>query len=99
MEALEAKRRATLALLSVLFLLALLSFLNPNLIRVEGAHLFLAFPGRGVSTNPFLPPEATLRRWAERLRREMGALEGLVGALEGSLEKPPSGPAPSSWEG
>jgi hypothetical protein len=72
---------------------------GPFWLRVQGTSLFLAFPGGGPPTSPFLSPEAALRRWEARLKREVGALEGLVGALEGSLEKPPSGPAPSPWEG
>jgi hypothetical protein len=73
---------------------------GPFWLRVEGAHLFLAFPGGGPPTSPFLSPEAALRRWAERLKRELGVLEGLAGALgEVEVFPPPSGPAPSPWEG
>jgi hypothetical protein len=56
---------------------------EPFWLRVEGRDLFLAFPGGGPPTSPFLSPEAALRRWEVRLKREVGALEGLVLALEG----------------
>jgi hypothetical protein len=56
--------------------------LGPYWLRVEGGKLYLAFPGGGLPTSPFLSPEAALARWEARLRREMGALEGLIRALE-----------------
>jgi hypothetical protein len=56
-----------------------------------GGSLYLAFPGGsfgvqgpqrgGLPTSPLLSPEAALARWEVRLRREMGALEGLLRAL------------------
>jgi len=57
-------------------------FLGPFWLRVEGGKLYLAFPGSGLPTSPLLSPEAALARWEARLRREMGALEGLIRALE-----------------
>ena len=67
-------------------LLGLWEVVGPFWLRVEGSSLFLAFPGGGPPASPFLPPEAALRRWEERLRREVGALEELVGALEGVFQ-------------
>jgi len=63
-------------------LLAMGRFLGPYWLRVEGGKLYLAFPGGGLPTSPFLSPEAALARWEARLRREMGALEGLLRVLE-----------------
>jgi hypothetical protein len=64
-------------------LLRLWRTVGPFWLRVEGAHLFLAFPGGWMLANPLVPPEADLRRWEARLKREVGVLEGLVLALEG----------------
>jgi hypothetical protein len=58
-------------------------FLGPYWLRVEGGKLYLAFPEGGLPTSPLLSPEAALARWEARLRGEMGALEGLLRALEG----------------
>jgi hypothetical protein len=55
---------------------------GPFWLRVEGGKLYLAFPGGGLPTNPLLSPETALARWEARLRGEMGALEGLLRALE-----------------
>jgi len=49
---------------------------------LEDGKLYLAFPGSGLPTSPLLSPEAALARWEARLRGEMGALEGLLRALE-----------------
>jgi hypothetical protein len=57
-------------------------FLGPFWLRVEDGKLHLAFPERGLSTSPLLSPEAALARWEARLRGEIGALEGLLRALE-----------------
>ncbi len=56
--------------------------LGPFWLQVMGRSLYLAFPEGGLPTSPFLSPEAALARWEARLRREMGALEGLLQALE-----------------
>jgi len=64
-------------------LLRLWRTVGPFWLRVEGAHLFLAFPGGWMLANPLVPPEADLRRWEARLKREVGVLEDLVLALEG----------------
>jgi Ca2+/Na+ antiporter len=56
--------------------------LGPFWLRVEGGKLYLAFPEGGLSALPLLSPEAALARWEARLRGEMGALEGLLRALE-----------------
>jgi hypothetical protein len=56
--------------------------LGPFWLRVEGGKLYLAFPEGGLPTSPLLSPEAVLARWEARLRGEMGALEGLIRALE-----------------
>jgi len=56
--------------------------LGPFWLRVEGGKLYLAFPEGGLPTSPLLSPEAALARWEARLRGEMGALEGLLRALE-----------------
>jgi hypothetical protein len=50
-------------------------------LQVMGRKLYLAFLG-GLPTSPLLSPEAALARWEARLRGEMGALEGLIRALE-----------------
>ena len=63
-------------------LLAMGRFLGPYWLRVEDRKLYLAFPGSGLPTSPLLSPEAALARWEARLRGEMGALEGLLRALE-----------------
>jgi hypothetical protein len=63
-------------------LLAMGRFLGPYWLRVEGDKLYLAFPERGLPTSPLLSPGAALARWEVRLRGEMGALEGLLRALE-----------------
>jgi hypothetical protein len=56
--------------------------LGPFWLQVVGGKLYLAFP-EGVSpTGLLLSPEAALARWERRLRGEMGALEGLLRALE-----------------
>jgi hypothetical protein len=57
-------------------------FLGPYWLRVEDGKLYLAFPEGGLPTSPLLSPEAALARWEARLREEMGALEGLIRALE-----------------
>jgi hypothetical protein len=57
-------------------------FLGPYWLRVEDGKLYLVFPGGGLPTSPLLSPEAALARWEARLRGEMGALEGLLRALE-----------------
>jgi hypothetical protein len=56
--------------------------LGPFWLRVEDRSLYLAFPEGGLPTSPLLSPEAALARWEARLRGEMGALEGLLRALE-----------------
>jgi hypothetical protein len=56
--------------------------LGPFWLQVIGKNLYLAFPERGLPTSPLLSPEAALARWEARLRGEMGALEGLLRALE-----------------
>lgn len=56
--------------------------LGPFWLRVEDGKLYLAFPGGGLPTSPLLSPERALARWEARLRGEMGALEGLLQALE-----------------
>jgi Ca2+/Na+ antiporter len=59
--------------------------LGPFWLQVVGGKLHLAFP-EGVSpTSLLLSPEAALAWWERRLRGEMGALEGLLRALEESL--------------
>jgi|GEM_PF-963742 len=73
-------------------LLEVRKVLGPFWLRVEDGKLYLAFPGGsfgvqgpqrgGLPTSPLLSPEAALARWEARLRREMGALEGLLRALE-----------------
>ncbi len=63
-------------------LLAMGRFLGPYWLRVEDGKLYLAFPEGGLPTSPLLLPEAALARWEVRLRGEMGALEGLIRALE-----------------
>ncbi len=63
-------------------LLAMGRFLGPFWLRVEDGKLYLAFPGSVLPTSPLLSPEAALARWERRLRGEMGALEGLLRALE-----------------
>jgi hypothetical protein len=63
-------------------LLAMGRFLGPFWLRVEDGMLYLAFPEGGLPTSPLLSPEAALARWEARLRGEMGALEGLLRALE-----------------
>jgi hypothetical protein len=63
-------------------LLAMGRFLGPFWLRVEDGKLYLAFPEGGLPTSPLLSPEAALARWEARLRGEMGALEGLILALE-----------------
>jgi len=67
---------------SCLRLLAMGRFLGPFWLQVEDGKLYLAFPGSGLPTSPLLSPEAALARWEARLRGEMGALEGLLRALE-----------------
>jgi hypothetical protein len=56
--------------------------LGPFWLQVMERSLYLAFPEGGLPTNPLLSPEAALARWEARLREEMGALEGLIRALE-----------------
>jgi hypothetical protein len=56
--------------------------LGPFWLQVMGRKLYLAFPGSGLPTSPLLSPEAALARWERRLRGEIGALEGLLRALE-----------------
>ena len=66
--------------------------LGPFWLQVMGRSLYLAFPSGsfgvrgpqrgGLPTSPLLSPEAALARWERRLRGEMGALEGLIRALE-----------------
>jgi hypothetical protein len=63
-------------------LLAMGRFLGPYWLQVEDGKLYLAFPGSGLPTSPLLSPERALARWEARLREEMGALEGLLRALE-----------------
>jgi hypothetical protein len=63
-------------------LLEVRKILGPYWLRVEDGKLYLAFPEGGLPTSPFLSPEAALARWEARLRGEMGALEGLLRALE-----------------
>jgi len=55
--------------------------LGPFWLQVLGGKLYLAFLGE-LPTSPLLSPEAALARWERRLRGEMGALEGLLRALE-----------------
>ncbi|WP_187288219.1 hypothetical protein [Thermus oshimai] len=55
--------------------------MGPFWLRVEGAHLFLAFPGGGPPTSLLLSPQAALTWWAGRLRQELEALEGLTTSL------------------
>jgi len=57
-------------------------FLGPFWLQVAEEKLYLAFPEGGLPTSPLLFPEAALARWEARLRGEMGALEGLIRALE-----------------
>jgi hypothetical protein len=64
-------------------LLAMGRFLGPFWLQVAEEKLYLAFPEGGLPTSPLLSPEAALARWEARLRGEMGALEGLLRALEG----------------
>jgi Ca2+/Na+ antiporter len=56
--------------------------LGPFWLQVMGGSLYLAFLEGGLPTSPLLSPEAALARWEARLRGEMGALEGLLRALE-----------------
>ncbi len=63
-------------------LLAMGRFLGPFWLQVAEEKLYLAFPEGGLPTSPLLSPEAALERWEARLRGEMGALEGLLRALE-----------------
>jgi hypothetical protein len=63
-------------------LLAMGRFLGPFWLQVAEEKLYLAFPEGGLPTSPLLSPEAALARWERRLRGEMGALEGLIRALE-----------------
>jgi hypothetical protein len=63
-------------------LLEVRKVLGPFWLQVMGRKLYLAFPGSGLPTSPLLSPEAALARWERRLRGEMGALEGLIRALE-----------------
>jgi hypothetical protein len=56
--------------------------LGPFWLQVVGRKLYLAFLGE-LPTSPLLSPEAALVRWETGLRGEMGALEGLLRALEG----------------
>jgi len=63
-------------------LLAMGRFLGPFWLQVAEEKLYLAFPEGGLPTSPLLSPEAALARWEARLRGEMGALEGLLQALE-----------------
>ena len=63
-------------------LLAMGRFLGPFWLQVAEEKLYLAFPEGGLPTSPLLSPEAALERWEARLRGEMGALEGLLQALE-----------------
>ncbi len=73
-------------------LLAMGRFLGPYWLRVADGKLYLAFPDGsfgvqgpqrgGLPTSPLLSPEAALARWEARLRGEMGALEGLLRALQ-----------------
>jgi hypothetical protein len=63
-------------------LLAMGRFLGPFWLQVEDGKLYLAFPEGSLPTSPLLSPEAALARWEARLRGEMGALEGLLRALE-----------------
>jgi hypothetical protein len=56
--------------------------LGPFWLQVMGKSLYLAFLEGGLPTSPLLSPEAALARWEVRLRGEMGALEGLLRALE-----------------
>jgi hypothetical protein len=63
-------------------LLAMGRFLGPFWLQVAEEKLYLAFPEGGLPTSPLLSPEAALARWEARLRGEMGALEGLLRALE-----------------
>jgi len=62
-------------------LLGLWEVVGPFWLRVEGAHLFLAFPGGGPPTSLLLSPQAALRRAEEGLKGELRVLEGLVRAL------------------
>jgi hypothetical protein len=63
-------------------LLEVRKVLGPYWLRVEDGKLYLAFRGGGLPTSPLLSPEAALARCEARLRGEMGALEGLLLALE-----------------
>jgi hypothetical protein len=56
--------------------------LGPFWLQVMGGSLYLAFLEGGLPTSPLLSSEAALARWEARLRGEMGALEGLLRALE-----------------
>jgi len=71
-------------------LLGLWEVVGPFWLRVEGAHLFLAFPGGGSPTNPLLPTEAALARWEERIRRELEALGEIV-RLGPKMNRSPEG--------
>ena len=62
-------------------LLHLWEAVGPFWLRVEGSDLLLAFPGGGPPTSPFLSPEAALRRWEERMRRELDLLRELALSL------------------
>jgi hypothetical protein len=55
---------------------------GPFWLRVVGGSLYLAFLEGGLPASPLLSPEAALARWEARLRGEVGALEGLLRALE-----------------
>jgi hypothetical protein len=61
--------------------------LGPFWLQVMGRKLYLAFLG-GLPTSPLLSLEAALARWEARLRGEMGALEGLLRALEAGGQEP-----------
>jgi Ca2+/Na+ antiporter len=61
--------------------------LGPFWLQVVGGSLYLAFLEGGLPTSPLLSPEAALERWEARLRGEMGALEGLLRALEAGGEE------------
>jgi hypothetical protein len=63
-------------------LLAMGRLLGPFWLQVAEEKLYLAFPEGGLPTSPLLSPEAALARWEARLRGEVGALEGLLRALE-----------------
>jgi len=66
-------------------LLRLWRAVGPFWLRVEGMRLFLAFPGGGLPANPFLFPEAALRRWEERAQRELSLLRELLLSLGNEL--------------